>query len=79
MIAILDVCYGDNALILKMVGKESIVDEVVGTVDINFEISQNRLKRVTIRDDFSFDLQTTKGVITVKADKVVHKILIKSG
>jgi len=43
----LDVRYEDNALILKMVGKESIVDEVAGTVDTSPEILERR-KRIYI-------------------------------
>lgn len=40
----LDVHYENNALILKKIGKESIVDEVAGTVDIDPRILERRKK-----------------------------------
>ncbi|KYK31804.1 MAG: AbrB/MazE/SpoVT family DNA-binding domain-containing protein [Theionarchaea archaeon] len=38
----LDVRYEDNALILKKIGKKSIVDEVAGTIDIDPRILEKR-------------------------------------
>ena len=38
----LDVHYEDDTIVLKKIGKESIVEEVAGTVDINPEILKKR-------------------------------------
>ncbi|MGC1123010.1 MAG: hypothetical protein WBA22_18160 [Candidatus Methanofastidiosia archaeon] len=40
----MDVSCKDNALVLKKAGKESIVDEVAGTVDIDPSILERRKK-----------------------------------
>jgi AbrB family looped-hinge helix DNA binding protein len=40
----LDVSCKDNALVLKKIGRESIVDEVTGTVDIDPSILERRKK-----------------------------------